>query len=422
MKDRLLTLACAIAALALFYSLFVPKVQREAQTAPPPTSMDNRRNGYAATVRWLQSAGVRVVSLGRRYDALRSDARLAPSGNLLITTLPHRYAVRDREVAQLQQWVRSGNTVLVLTSLADTPDWTIALIASDLLGDLSEVTGLSFGEVSDPPPPGSEPDEAQLDNLKRLDQPVLHEIVPNRPHPLFEGVKRVHAESEYPAGQWRVFLPYGGFLLSIAHDARTGRDAFWVRNVGTGRMLISAYGSVFANEQLGRADNAQLLANIVSHSVQEGGAVVFDDHHQGVTELYDAKAFFADSRLHLTLALLLSGWLIWVLGSVRLRGPHAEAPALRETAFVEATGGLLARVTQPRAAAARMLELFNNALRRRLNMVENGAPVWAWLERQPRVERADLEALRAVYARLTARGRVDLVKLQNLLVRLQGTV
>ena len=422
MKERLLTFACAIGALALFYTLFMPQAPRELEMAPPPTSMDNQRNGYAATVRWLESARVRVVSLGKRYEALRSDPRLTPAGNLLITTLPHRYPVRDREIGPLQQWLRAGNTVLVLTSLADTPDWTIALADSDLLGDLSEITGISFVEEADPRPAEQEPAAEPPNPLKPLDEPRQHAMAPNRPHPLFEGVQRVYAESEYPAGQWRAFLPYGGFLLSIAHDAQTGRDAFWLRNMGSGRMLISAYGSVFANEQLGRADNARLLANIVAQSVREGGAVIFDDHHQGVSELYDAKAFFSDSRLHTTLWLLLAGWLIWVLGSVALRGARPEVPALRETAFVEATGGLLARVTKPRSAAERMLELFHNDLRRRLSLIEDGQPLWSWLERQPRVQRSDLEALRAAHARLNARRSVDLVQLQNLLVRLQGTV
>ena len=422
MNERLLTLACAVGALILFYTLFMPTPQRELESAPPPTSMDNRRNGYAATVRWLESSRVRVVSLGKRYDSLRSDPRLPRSGNLLITTLPYRTAVRDREIGPLQTWLRAGNTLLVLSSLADTADWTVPLAGTDLLADLSEITRTSFGEVSDVEPAEQEAEEELPSAPEPLEKPRLHTIAPNRPHPLFEGVKRVHAESEYPAGQWRAYLPYGGFLLSVAHDAQTGRDAFWVRNVGTGRVLISAFGSVFANEQLGRADNARLLANIVSQSVREGGAVVFDDYHQGVSELYDADAFFDDSRLHATLWLLLAGWLIWVLGSVRLRGPRAEAPALRETAFVEATGGLLARVTQPRAAAERTLELFHNDLRRRLSLVEDGQPLWSWLERQPRVQRADLDALRAAHARLNAQRNVDLVQLQNLLVRLQGTV
>ncbi|HEY4647346.1 MAG TPA: hypothetical protein VIH25_13825, partial [Steroidobacteraceae bacterium] len=110
------------------------------------------------------------------------------------------------------------------------------------------------------------------------------------------------------------------------------------------------------------------------------------------------------------------------LGSVRLRGAAPEAPAPRETALVKATGGFLARVLLPVQAGLRLMELFFNDFRRRLSLAEDGRPVWEWLERQPRVSRSDLESLRALEARLRTGKRVDLVRLQNLLVKLQGQV
>lgn len=235
-------------------------------------------------------------------------------------------------------------------------------------------------------------------------------------------MREVVAESEYPAAEWRAVPPADDFVLSLAHDADNGRDAFWMRRYGEGRFLISGYGSLFANEQLGRKDNARLLGNIVAQSLGPEGAVLFDDQHQGLSALYDAEAFFADGRLHATLWLLLALWLIWVLGSVRLRGAALEVPAPRETAFVEATGGFLARVLHPEQAGRRLIELFFNDLRRRLGLTEDGRSLWEWLERQPRVSRSDLDALRKLESRLHGGRRVDLLRLQNLLVKLQGQV
>ena len=264
--------------------------------------------------------------------------------------------------------------------------------------------------------------ETAIDAFKRLAEPTLHRIVPNRRHRYFDGVREVVAESEYFASEWRAVPPAGDFVLSLAHDAKNGRDAFWVRLYGDGQFLISSYASLFSNEQLDRKDNARLLANLVAQTLGPEGAVLFDDQHQGLSTLYDSEAFFGDERLHVTLWLLVGLWLVWVLGNVRLRGAPPQTPAPRETAFVKATGGFLARVLDPVQAGMRLCELFFNDLRRRLSIAEDGRPMWEWLERQPRVSRSDLDALRALDVRLRSGKRVDLVRLQNLLVKLQGQV
>jgi hypothetical protein len=433
MRERLITLLCAIGALALFYTLFLPKPQSMEDEAPRPTTAESGRNGYLGAMRWLEGARVRTESLRERYGGLtKPDAKLARTGNLLITTLPHRYGVRANEYDELWSWVQAGNTVLVLAALADTPDWTMPYYERDLPSDVSQITGVDFEVPPDDPqevarrraeeakPGAGETAQAIVDALKRLDEPRRHRIAPNRAHPLFADVREVVAESEYPASEWRVVPPYGAFVLSLAHDADNGRDAFWIRNYGAGRFLISGYGSLFANEQLGQADNARLLANIVAQALGPDGAVLFDDQHQGLSELYDSEAFFADGRLHATLWLLLGLWFVWVLGSSRLRSAPAEPPAPRETAFVEATGGFLARVLHPVQAGRRLLEHFFNDQRRRLGREEDGTPVWPWLARQPRVAHADLAELRSFEERLRSARRVNLTHLQNLLAKIQG--
>lgn len=419
MSERLITLLCALGAFALFYAIFIsPSASVEERTSQPTTE-ERGSNGYVAAKRWLESSGVRVESLRQRYDALYLDKRVATKGNLLITSLPHRYGMRERELEQLWAWVAFGNTVLVLAALADTPDWTMPLIERDLPGDVQQLSGVHF-EVPELEAEAEGEAASLAETFQRLIKPRRHRIVRNRAHPLFDGVGEIVAESEFPASEWRAVPPHGEFILSIAHDGDNGRDAFWVRRYGSGRFLISGYGSLFSNEQLGQKDNARLLANIVAQSLGPEGAVLFDDQHQGLSELYDSEAFFADPRLHLTLWLLLALWLIWVLGSVRLRGAPPPAPATRETAFVEATGGFLARVLHPVQAGRRLLELFFGELRRQIGLSDDSRLVWDWLERQPRVSRADLDSLRTLESRLQAGRRVDLGRLQNLLGKLQG--
>jgi len=432
MKDWLVTLGLAFAALGLFYALFLPQSEAPGARYSQPTTLERGANGYAAAVSWLQTAGVRVVSLRKRYDVLaRGEPLLEDTGNLLITTMPHASPALSMEQYLLRNWMESGNTVLVLAALADTPDWSIPHTNRDFAEELRKLTGIAYFVPSDSyivepeaVEEGQGDEEAVNDGggslLRALDKPKDHRIVPSRRHPWFEGVRTVHAESEFPASEWQAST-YEGAFLSIAYDAQTGRDAIWVRHVGKGRLIVSAYASLFANERLKDADNARFLANLAAQTLGPKGTLVFDDHHQGVSELYDGAAFFADRRLHLSIALLLALWFVWALGSSRLRPSLQIARAPRETAFVEAMGGFLARVTEPRQAAARLLQHFFDDLRRRLSLTD-GAPPWDWLERQPLVSRSDLQSLRAMHASLQKGRKVNLEQLQNLLVRLQGSL
>jgi len=106
-----------------------------------------------------------------------------------------------------------------------------------------------------------------------------------------------------------------------------------------------------------------------------------------------------------TIGIVAALWLAWVLGATRLRMPVTRTPVPREAELVRATGGFLARVLSPAAAARRMFDRF---LRR-----------WPWelLERQPRIAPADLQQLKSWYSQLDT-SRVPLTRLHNLIVRI----
>ena len=48
---------------------------------------------------------------------------LAASGNILLTTMPHSFGLRQNEIAALRGWIRRGNTLLVAAALNDSPEW-----------------------------------------------------------------------------------------------------------------------------------------------------------------------------------------------------------------------------------------------------------------------------------------------------------
>ena len=90
-----------------------------------PVSTEAGPNGYLGLQRWLASEGIPVVSLRERYGALATLVPGVPTGNLLITTAPHVYPLRNSEAEPLQSWIEAGNTLVVLAGLSDTPEWSM---------------------------------------------------------------------------------------------------------------------------------------------------------------------------------------------------------------------------------------------------------------------------------------------------------
>lgn len=439
MKERLLTLALALGALAAFYALMAPKVQPPGERPTRPISIEEGPNGYLALTRWLTAEGVPVLSLRERYGKLRELPGLeAASGNLLLTTAPQVYPLRNSEVAPLKRWVGSGNTLLVVAGLSDTPDWSMGEGADeDFMANLRSMTDLTFQQVPDTAASATpeatagpkekesssdadEPLQDRVEAFAQSGQPQRFEMRPAGPHPLLDGVERVGALSEYPSSKWQGWLPgAGAAVIELAHDPVSQAPVLWLLPAGDGQIIVSAYGSVFTNKMLGGDDNAQLLANIVRWSVRGQGKFIIDDAHQGLVEFYDPAAFFGDSRLHATLWWLLGLWLVFVLSSQRLRPAVSNWNPVDITGFVRATGGFMARVLQPAAVGQQLFANFFNDTRMRIGLPPNGAPVWDWLNVHAAVSAQDIERLQHLHAKVRQGRRVDLSQLHNLLVRLR---
>lgn len=440
MNDRLLTLALAVGAFAAFYVLMAPKAEPPQERPTRPITIEEGPNGYLALTRWLEAEHVPVVSLRERFGKLAQGE----SGNLLLTTAPHLYPLRESEVWPLQSWVMDGNTLLVVAGLSDTPDWSAGEAAdSDFLENLRSMTELSFEQVPSVEPaaaPKAAPEAADqpkttetpadesakppmrdaLDAVEKLREPQRFEMKPAGPHPLLEGVETVSALSEFASGKWRGSLrETGAAVIELAHDPVSGAPVLWLLPSGDGQIIVSAYGSIFTNKMLGEDDNARLLANIVRWSVRGRGKVIIDDAHQGLVTFYDPAAFFGDRRLHLTLWWLIGLWLVFVLGSQRLRPAVSKWNPVDITGFVRATGGFMARVLQPATAGQQLFANFFNDARRRIGLPLNGAPVWDWLQAHGAVPPQDVDRLRDLHAKVLQGRRIDLPQLHNLLVRVR---
>jgi hypothetical protein len=417
MKERLVTFGFALAALLLFYALFVPKPAPPENRPTLPLSSEAGADGYQAAWRWLQEQRIPVVALHDRYDRLTTaELHLKPTGNVLLTTLPHKLPSRARESAQLDLWIQRGNTLLVMAALDDTPVWIVS--EANPVPELSRLTRLKFDAIEADRADGTQ--RSVEEALKQISQGEDLTLEARGEHPLMQGVHSLHAVSPLPSSHWRASPMDRSALLQIAQLKRQGYPALWLRRQGNGRIIVIAVASLFSNRLIGDQDNAQLLSNLVGWSAHDGGAVIFDDAHQGSVAYYDAKAFFADSRLHRSLGWILLLWFIFVLGVQRLRSRARVWNPIDVTAFVAVSGEFFASTLPPAVAGQRLLQNFFNTIRRRLNLPQDGNPVWEWLAAQAGVAPNALAELRRLDARVQAGRRVDLLRLQNLLSQLQG--
>ncbi len=453
MRERLVTFLLALGALAAFYGLWLrpsPSLDPDADIARP-TSAERRGNGYAGLFEWLQKSAVPVRSLRERYTGLK-EFDVPARGNLLVLTLPGVEVFRSEEFRALDEWVRRGNTLLIVAALVDQPNWAMRR-TSGAVTEIESLTGLEFetaearkARLDDTPlaqrvreaderdarreaagedvdedeemPSGDdydyEDEEAEEYDSSR---PVV--LRATGPHPLLKDVKTLELDSDYRGGEWLLRIPYDSFLLTLART-EAGDGALFEQRLGEGTILLSSGGSLFTNRALAQADNAALFANIVRTQVSEHGAVLFDDLRQGLSASYDPVRFYRDPRLYTTIGILLALWLVWVLGSTRLRAPAFVQHDPSEAELVRRAGGLISRTVAPHLTALRLFDHFFAGVERAARGPggQRGAErgeLWQWLERNAAIAPQEMDQLKAWYSDAHAERKLPLAPLQNLL-------
>jgi hypothetical protein len=438
MRERGVTLLLALAALVVFYGLWLrpaPTLDPNADAARP-TSAERRGNGYAGLFEWLQHSGVQARSWRERYTALLQDG-LPARGNLLVLTLPAIEIFRSDEFGALDKWVRRGNTLLINAALLDQPGWAVGR-ESGAVVEVESLTSIEFetraareARLDDTPlaqrvreadardaNPDDEPEEQHRPpgrSFEHFDEgPEKIELDATGPHALLAGVRRLALETDYEPQEWSLRMPYDNFVLTLARGAN-GEGAVFEQRLGAGRILLVAGGTLFSNRAIGNDDNARFFANIVSGAMSPDGVVLFDDLRQGLSASYDPARFYRDRRLYTTIGILLALWLVWVVGSTRLRAPAVAAHDPSEAELVRRAGGLIARTVAPGRTAQVMFDHFFAAVARGRARAEQ----WQWLERHAAILPQELDQLKNWYAQAHAMDKLPLVPLQNLLDNLE---
>ena len=447
MRERGIALLLALASLAAFYGLWLrpaPTLDPDADAARPTTA-ERRGNGYAALFEWLRSSGVDARSFRERYSGL-TELNAPPRGNLLILSLPAVEVFHSDEFGALDQWVRRGNTLLINAALLDQPGWA-ARRSSGAAVDVESLTSIEFetrkarearldatplsqrvreadaraAEKGEDGEEEEEPDDEELGAA--LDGPEKIALTATGPHALLRNVRTLELETDYKAEEWSLRMPYDNFVLTLARDSN-GEGALFEQRVGAGSVLLCAGGSLFTNRALGNADNAQLFANIVSLRMADDGVVLFDDLRQGLSASYDPARFYRDPRLFKTVFIVLGLWLVWVLGSTRLRAPAIVAHDPSEAELVRRAGGLIARSVASHHAALALFDHFfggvARAARRAGGASAERGDLWQWLERHAAIRPQELDRLKTWYADAHAARKIPLVPLQNLLDLLES--
>ena len=420
MRDRMTTLAGAILALLVVYALFFGSPAPE-RPVTRPTTAERGGNGYYALYHWLAGEQVPTMSLRDRFTTLGATGRLpGDTGNILVTTLPYATPIRDAELGAVLDWVESGNTLLALAALNDTPDWS-RMAGSNLIDDLEALSDLRFTSVGDQPG-AQDPDDATIspdagEALILFDDAggeQEYAIVPTAGHPLMQGVSDIRAVSDFASAAWTPEPIDYELLLEVAVLQSTRTAAIWQKKIGDGQILLAASGSFLTNRALARGDNRRFVANLVRIHLGDGGTVIFDDLHQGLSTIYDPEAFFADERLHNTLYVLIALWFLYVIGSSnRLVSPRPGAAPIRQSDFVEAVGGFVCRHTSRATVGLQIYRAWFNELRRQMGLPTNGEPVWNEIEHLATVDKRLAGELRRQYRLLESNRNVDLVTVHN---------
>jgi hypothetical protein len=301
--------------------------------------------------------------------------------------------------------VSRGNTLLVMAAIDDTPTWS--LDSDPLLKEkIEQLTGMEM----ETPPAGKTDLRALLND--RLD------IIPRGKHPLLAGVRHITADSKLPIRNRRLNDPEDSIPLELAARADSGEPIMWLIRRGAGQIVLSGVASPFANRAVTLTDNAQVLGNIIAWCCGAGATVVFDDAHQGASDYYDGRAFFADQRLHHTLWWIAFLWLALVLGALPLRALRRSWQPVDEGAYVEASARYFANVVPSSEAAQRLIESFLRRLGAGDHIGREPA-LWELFDEDSRVSGSQRHALHLLYEQACAGKRVDLARLQNLLAQLR---
>lgn len=423
MKERVITLLTALAALLLVNFLLSPQRSNAPKPVSLPTTEDRGSEGLKGLFSWLQREQLAVVSLRKRFTALEQDKSIPPRGNVLIFSLPSPEKITASEWSALSRWLVRGNSLVILGAVYQRPAWAKGddcFCEVKKLLDAEEWTLYAEDTEKTRDEPRISKAKSFQDSIAVLQANVKNHLPKtNRLSavsslPLLQGVKTLDTQTTPNLLQKRWVLHSENpdkLALRLFELTASPVTAAWQIQAGKGRVVLLLTPDIFSNSRLNHADNARFLSNLLGLSLAAEGRVLFDDYHFGLSELYDAEHFFKDERLHQTLASLGLLWLFYVIGySTRLAPVRVVEPKLSAREFIDATAGFFARrLSRPLVAEALVKHLLTDIGKHR--RLRDEAEVWRWLEQHNQIADEQLSLLKGALAKQ----RLSLKRLTNTL-------
>ena len=427
MKERLITLATAVAALLLVIFLLSPHRQNGQQPVSFPTTEDRGTDGLKGLFTWLHREQIAVVSFRKRYTELLRDQSLPKHGNVLIVSMPAPKEIKASEWSALSRWLEKGNSLIILGAVYYHPTWAKS---EDCFCDVKKLLsqyrwtlqGQDENKNAQQPPKNEtkglgESISALRANLQGF-LPQISQFSAMSGHPLLKDVATVEAQTtpQLLKNHWTLRSDNTDNLaLRLLSLTDQGAIVAWQMNANTGQILLMLVPDAFSNSRLNHADNARFLNNLLNQSLTPDGRVLFDDYHFGLSELYDPEHFFKDKRLHQTIACLALFWLFYLIGySTRLAPVRIPTPKLATLDFIEVMAGFFARRTNQRLIAEALVKHLLADIGRHRHLVSE-AEVLNWLEQHSQVSPKQLSELKQALLKQ----RLSLIRLTNILIHIR---
>lgn len=274
------------------------KVAKRAEIVPLPSTWRTTASGTKAVYELLERLDIPV---GRWLQPLTHPL---PSSVAVLVMLEPEVYVRPIEAQRLRAWVDAGGTlVLAAGPVLDEHSPVRALPEHLFLQDASSAAARAARVVGDDPGAYRQGERYRWQVDRRnvyLDRVASLELRPaDSAVPSTATMARALADQTDPRREWPI----------------AGRDPAWLATataLGKGRILYLSTAAWFHNQQLGHADNARFVTNLLlAH--RGDGEVWFDEYHLGSVgaESLAALLWRPPQRwlvLQLALALLLLGW------------------------------------------------------------------------------------------------------------------